>query len=165
MDLAQSGLTILTLILMIVALLLSIIPFVSGPLLLWGISIIYAILTGFQQVTVISIILISLLGLVGTTSGFWTPMLGMRTRDASCSSVFGTILGGLIGTFAIPVPLLGTLLGAIAGAILVEVLAVGDLAKAVRAGGFAFQSFIVGMVFEFLLSVAMIGVFVASILL
>lgn len=164
MDFAQSTLTIIALVAMVIALFLSVIPFLAGPLLVWGIALLYGILTGFSEFTIISAVLATALMALAMTKDFWLPMLGMRSGDVSCSSVFGTIVGGLVGTFFIPIPIVGTLLGAIGGAILMEVLRVGDLSKALRAGGFAFQTFLIGMVMEFLFSLAIIGVFLASVL-
>lgn len=163
MDFAQSTLTIITLVAMIITLFLSLIPFVPGPLLVWGIAIVYGVLTGFNEFTLISAILATGLMALAMTKDFWLPVLGLRSGDVSCSSVFGTIVGGLIGTFFIPIPIVGTLLGAIGGAIVLEVLRVGDLKLALRAGGFAFRTFMISMVMEFLFSLAIIGVFLASV--
>lgn len=163
MDITQTGLTIIALVLMVAAAILSLLPFVPGHLLLWGISLVYAILTNFQEVTIISMILITGLMLLRATSDFWMPLLGVKSGSLSCAAAFGTIIGGLIGTFTIPIPILGTLLGAVAGAVVMEILRVGDLRLALKAGNFAFRTFVLGMIFEVLINLAIIGVFFSSV--
>ena len=164
MGIAESGLTILASILMVGALLISVLPFVPGPLLLWVISIGYGFLTNFQQLTVLSAVIITGLMIAGTTKDFWLPLLGMKTQGASCSSVFGVIVGGMVGTFTIPIPVIGTLIGAIIGAILMELLRLGDLQKAIQAGGFAFRTFVLGMLTEFGFNLLIVAAFFASVL-
>ncbi|MDZ4771002.1 MAG: DUF456 domain-containing protein [Chloroflexota bacterium] len=163
MDIGQGLLTVITIVAMIVIFFVSLIPFVPGPAMLWGVSLAYGVLTEFRELTIVSMVIISLLMLATALSDFWTPLLGMKSRGGSCSSVFGTIIGGLLGTFLIPIPLLGTLLGAIGGAMLMEVLRVGDLRTALRAGSFAAESVVIGLVLELVVNVAIIAVFVVSV--
>ncbi|NDJ63345.1 MAG: DUF456 domain-containing protein, partial [Chloroflexi bacterium] len=107
MELQIAGLTLITSVLMVGALIVSLIPIVPGPALLWAISVLYAALTNFEMLTLPWLIVITLLMILASTSDFWAPFLGIRTRGASCSSIFGTIVGGLLGTFLIPIPILG----------------------------------------------------------
>lgn len=165
MDIAESGLTLIAGILMVIGLFVSLLPFLPGPLLLWGISVVYAYLTGFQHVTVLAIVVISLLMIIGSTTDFWTPFVGMKSRGASCSSVLGTILGGLIGTFVVPIPILGTLIGAMVGAVALEAMRLGDLRKALTAGSLALESFVLGMVLEFVFNLGIVVTFFGSLLL
>jgi len=159
MDIAE----ILTLIVLGITLLISIIPFVPGPVLMWLICIIYGVVSSFREFTLLSAAGVTLLMLVAASSEFWLPLLGMKTRGLSCSSVIGTLGGGLLGTIFIPIPILGTLIGAIGGAIGLEILRVGDLKVALRAGGFALESFIYGMILEVIINLSIIGVFIFSV--
>jgi uncharacterized protein YqgC (DUF456 family) len=164
MDIGESTLTIIAGVAMVGALFLSLLPFLPGPLVLWGISLVYGILTNFQHLTVLSMILITILMLIATSKDIWMPIIGMKTYGVSCSSAFGMMVGGLVGTFTIPIPILGTLIGAIIGAVLMELLNVGDTSRALRAGGIAFKAFILGMITEFGFNVLIVGVFFASVL-
>ncbi len=165
MGILESGLAVIAGILMLIVLILSALPFLPGPLLLWVISIVYGALTQFQHLTVLAAVAITALMLLGTTKDFWMPILGMKTSGASCSSAIGVIVGGTIGTFAIPTPIVGTLIGAIAGAVLLELLRLGDLSKALQAGGFALKSFALGMLTEFGFNLLIVAVFFSSLLL
>ncbi len=162
MTFAESGLTLIAGILMVVALLLSVLPFLPGPFVLWAISLVYGVLTNFQHLTPLSMVVITLLMLIGTTKDFWMPILGMKTYGVSCSTALGMMLGGVIGTFAIPVPVIGTLLGAIAGAVLLELLNVGELRRALQAGGIALKSFLLGMLTEIGFNLLIVAVFFGS---
>ncbi len=164
MTFAESGLTLIAGILMIAALLLSVLPFLPGPLILWGISLVYGILTNFQHLTPLTMIVITLLMLIGSTKDFWMPILGMKTYGVSCSTALGMMLGGTIGTFAIPVPVVGTLIGGIVGAVLMELLNVGEMRRALQAGGVALKSFILGMLTEIGFNLLIVAVFFGSLL-
>jgi uncharacterized protein YqgC (DUF456 family) len=152
-------------VLMVIALFVSLLPFLPGPLLLWGISVIYGLVTNFQHVTILSIVIMTILMIVGSTTEFWTPFLGMKSRGTSCSSVFGMIVGGMIGTLAIPIPIAGTLIGAMIGAIGLELMRLGSVRLALKAGSLAFESFVWGMVTEFGFNLAIVAVFFISLLL
>lgn len=161
---AESGLFAVTVILMFIALIASVMPFVPGPLIVWGIGLAFAVLNGFQQVTLVPLIIMTVLMVVGATTDFWMPWFGMKSRGMSCGSVFGTIVGGILGTFLIPIPIIGTLLGAMIGALLLELLRIGELRQGLRAASFAFESYIWSIILDFVIGFAIIGVFVASVL-
>lgn len=164
MDIGESTLTIIAGVAMVGGLFLSVLPFLPGPLMLWGISLVYAILTNFQNVTVLSMVVITILMIVATSKDIWMPIIGMKTYGVSCSSAFGMMVGGLVGTFVIPIPILGTLFGAIGGAVLMELLNAGEMSRALRAGGVAFKAFILGMITEFGFNLLIVAVFFASVL-
>src|SRR5215207_3910089 len=102
MDIGESTLTIIAGVAMVGALFLSLLPFLPGPLVLWGISLVYGILTNFQHLTVLSIIVITVLMLIATSKDIWMPLIGMKTYGVSCSTSVGMMVGGLAGTFMIP---------------------------------------------------------------
>ena len=52
MGIIESGLTVIAGVLMVIALLASLLPFLPGPFMLWVISLIYGVLTGFHHLTV-----------------------------------------------------------------------------------------------------------------
>lgn len=165
MGIAESTLTVIASVLMVIAFFASLLPFLPGPFMLWLISIGYGVLTGFSQLTVGSAILITGLMLIATTKDIWMPVVGMRKYGVSCSSAIGMMIGGFVGTFAIPIPIVGTLLGAIGGAVLLELLNLGDLQLALKAGGVAFKSFLLGMATEMGFCFLIVAVFFLAVLL
>src|SRR5262249_19374162 len=105
MDLAESGLTIIAGMLMLIALVASVLlPFIPGPFILWGIGMIFGVLTGFAHFTGLSAVISTLLMIVATTKDLWMPIVGMKRYNLSCSTALGMFFGGIVGTFAIPIP-------------------------------------------------------------
>lgn len=155
----DSILLALALILMIIAAIASILPVVPGPALVWAIGLLYAAVTGFERVTAFPAILMTLLMLLGSTSGWWMQAAGMKAQGGSWTAIIGGLLGGLVGTFAIPVPIIGTLLGVIGGTLLFEMLRVGDANEAARSGGIALKSYLLTLVTETGVSALIVLVF------
>lgn len=149
---------------MVIMLILTVLPFIPASLLLWAITLAYGLATNFQHVSLLAFIIITIFTLLSVFRDFWMPFLGMKTRGASCSSVVGTIIGGTIGTFVIPIPVLGTLIGGMAGALILEIMRVGDLRKSMYAAGFAFETFVLSFILEFVINLIIVIVFFASLL-
>jgi uncharacterized protein YqgC (DUF456 family) len=153
---------ILTLIVMVLILPVSLIPFVPGPALMWGAGILFAALNKFERVPLGAVVIMTFFMLLGSTSEFWLRYLGLRGRGGSCLSFVGSLLGGIIGTLVIPIPIVGTLIGAILGALAVEFLRVGQIKQASQAGLAVFEMYLVNIVIEFCLSLAIFSTFAFS---
>lgn len=149
-------------ILLIIAFILSFIPIMPGAMLVWGVAIVTAFLDGFVHITPLAAIIVTVLMIVNVTSDVWLPMLGVRTSGLTCLGAVGSFIGGLAGTFVIPLPILGTLIGTVIGALAVELLYFGEMRKAVRAGRVALQLFIVGYILEIAASASIVLVFLVS---
>ncbi len=162
---SETVLTALAIALMLIAMLASIIPFIPGPALVWAVGVVYAALTGFQRVTWAGVALMTVFMLLGVTSGWWMPALGMRAQGGSCLSILGALIGGLVGTFVIPIPIIGTLFGAVIGATLFEFARAGELRAALHSGGAAVMGYLLGLVVEFAMSALIFVVFVGSLIL
>lgn len=163
MAITESLLLIISLVTMIVVMFASIIPFMPGPIFVWGIGLAAAFLTHFTRVTPLAAALMTLLMIAGSTTPYWLPFFGIKSDGLSCLSAVGSIIGGLIGTFLIPIPILGTIIGSVGGALLVEFLHIGEVQRAVRAGRVAFKMFLVGTLLDFAFSFSIILVFVISV--
>lgn len=157
-------LLILASTMMVVTLVLAFIPILPGSLMPWAVGIVYGALTGWQRVTPVAAVIMTLLMLVGVTADYWRPLLGAKTTGMGCRTSLGSFAGGLIGTFLIPIPLLGTVIGLVVGALVMELLQFGDLRKAMSAGRAAFKQFVVGYALTIALSVAIFIVYLISVL-
>lgn len=162
MELADSVLIAAAIGLMALSILLTVLPFVPGPLLVWSIGAIFAILDGFERVTYPALAIMTALMIAGSTSEIWMQFFGVRMEGSSCLSTIGSLVGGLAGTFVIPVPILGTVLGMVIGALAFELLRAGELDRALKAGHNTFKLYLVSFAVEFAASVAILAVFVAS---
>lgn len=134
MDLAESTLVVIATILMIGTVVLAFIPIMPGPVLAWAVAIVFAIATNFERMTPVATVAATGIMLLGSTSDLWMNFFGVRTGGLSCLSSIGAFIGGLVGTFFIPIPVVGTIIGSVAGAALVELVRLRELRRAVRAG-------------------------------
>ena len=159
----ETLLIILALIAMCVVLVISIVPFVPGPILMWLVMLAFGFANEFERLHLIAFALATILMLIGSTSDLWMPILGIRTHGASCWGTIGTLIGGLIGTFIIPIPILGTIIGSVIGALLFEFIRVGEVRIAVKSGALALKLFIYGLIAEYTISVMMLIVFLLSV--
>lgn len=164
MDVLESTLILFTCGLMALVLLVSLIPFVPGPALIWGVSLAFGVLNNFQRLPVLVFLFMTFLMVAGSTTDFWMPLLGMKARGATLGSTLATIVGAIAGTFFIPIPVLGTLAGAMTGALAVEFLYAGDARRSMRAAGMALESYVLSIFVEFTISLTMGGIFVVSLL-
>ena len=117
-----------------VGLLGSFMPVVPGTLLVWGATLFYAWLyDGFDTFSPFVFVLITLIGLVAGTADIWLPLLGAKKTGASWRTLAVGLIGGLLGTFLLPVPIFGTVIGYGAGVLLAEYVRHGALRPAWRA--------------------------------
>lgn len=161
----ESGLVVIALVLMVLATFLAILPVVPGPAVVWAIGVVFAALTNFERVSGFSVLIMTILMVLGSTSDWWLPVLGMRTQGSSCLAIAGSLVGGLVGTFLIPVPILGTLIGAVAGAMALEFARLREFRQAIETGGAALVAYFVGMAAEIVFCSLILFVFIASLLL
>lgn len=156
----ETTLIAIVVIIMIIALMISIIPFIPGPALLWAIAVIFAVLDGFDRMTIPAVVIMTLMMVVGSTSDLWMRWLGMRSRGTSCWGVLGSFAGGIIGTGFMPI--IGTLIGAILGALLVEFMRLGDVKIAMDAGRATMEAILLSILIEFSMSVGIFAVFMLT---
>jgi len=115
----------LALVVVVIAFLLGAIgtfmPVVPGTLLAWAGVVFYAWpVDGFETFSPWVFALITLIGVVAGTADLWLPLLGAKTGGANWKALAAGVLGGLLGTFVIPFPVLGTIIGYGAGILLAE---------------------------------------------
>jgi uncharacterized protein len=162
-DLTETTLVASATILMVLALVLSFLPIMPGPVLVWAVAVIFAALEGFERMTPLAVLVVTLIMIVGSVSDFWLPFFGVRTSGVSCQSTIGAFVGGLIGTFFIPIPVVGTLIGSVGGALLVELLRLRELRQAMRAGKHAFKMYVLSYVIQLVTSIAIFVVYFISV--
>lgn len=161
---AESLSLLLVSILMLVAFILSFIPILPGPIIPWLVGIVFGFLNGWDRLTPAAGIVMTLLMLVGATADYWRPLLGAKAGGMTCRASIGSMIGGIAGTFLIPIPLLGTLIGCVVGALIIELLQFGDLNKALQAGRGALKLFVVGYILNIAISFAIFLTYLISVL-
>lgn len=163
MSLAGSLVLALVIVLMALSSLASFLPYIPGPVLVWGIGLVYAAFTSMERVTFLALIAMTGFMAVGSTADFWMQLLGVRMQGGSCLATIGSIVGGIIATFVIPIPVIGTLIGMVAGALAFEFMRKGEVDPAVAAGKNALQVYLLSAITEFTTSILILLVFVLSI--
>lgn len=156
--------SIITLFVMGGCLLLILIPAVPVSALEWALAMLLGVATGFTRLAPAAAIIVTVLMVIGSTSQFWMPMLGMRGDGLSCAGLIAFFIGMAIGTAVIPIPIIGTLLGGLIAVIIVEYGRVRELSKAFRSGSIALRQVIYGMIAEFVFAVSIFGVTLVSVL-
>jgi uncharacterized protein YqgC (DUF456 family) len=164
MNPAVQGLTlVVTVIVMIIGTFAAFLPLVPGPLLVWFGVVLYAVATGFHEVTLPATVLLTLLMLLGITSDFWLSALSVKSAGGSLWGVLGGALGGLIGVFVLfPV---GSMIGAVIGTLALEYMVSGNVRRSLRSGGVTLGSYLLSVLVEFVAAVLMDAVFVGCLLL
>jgi uncharacterized protein YqgC (DUF456 family) len=110
------------------------VPVLPGILLIWLGALFYAwVVLGFDAFSPWVFVLITLIGLVAGTANIWLTALGAKKTGASWRTLLVAFIGGIAGTFLIPIPILGTIIGCVAGLILSEYVQRGEFRPAVRA--------------------------------
>lgn len=154
------ALTILCSVLMVVGLLGVVLPVLPGIPLSWLGLFIYALGTGFERISIATVVVFFILAVLTLILDFAAPMLGARKYRASKLGVFGAFLGFTVGIFVLG--FLGIILGPFIGAFLGEMIARRKPKQALGSALGTFLGFIVGTLFKIIVILIMAGFFIAS---
>ena len=154
------ALTILCSVLMVVGLLGVVLPVLPGIPLSWLGLFIYALGTGFERISIVTIVIFTILTVLTMILDFAAPMLGAKKYQASKIGIFGAFLGFTIGIFVIG--FWGIILGPFIGALLGELIAGRKPKQALRSALGTFIGFIAGTLFKIIVILTMAGFFIAS---
>lgn len=148
------------LILMILALFLVFIPVVPVAAVEWAIALVFGALTAFERLTIPAAVVMTAFMIIGSTSQYWAPFLGLKGKQMSCLGIIAFFVGAIIGTGILP--LIGTVIGGMIAVMIVEFINTQDWRKALIGGKVALQTFIVGMVMEFVFSAMIVATMIVS---
>ncbi|HEY92169.1 MAG TPA: DUF456 domain-containing protein [Dehalococcoidia bacterium] len=152
--------TILCSILMVIGLLGVVLPILPGIPLSWLGFFIYALGTGFERISIVTVVIFTILTVLTLILDFAAPMLGAKKYQASKLGIFGAFLGFTIGIFVIG--FWGIILGPFIGALLGELIAGRKPKQAIRSALGAFLGFIASTLFKIIVILTMAGFFIAS---
>ena len=82
---------------MAIGLLLAFIPIMPGTMIVWIIGMVAAVLDQFQHITPTAAVIMTAIMLLGVSSDFWLPALGVKTGGMSCLAAVGSLIGGFLG--------------------------------------------------------------------
>jgi uncharacterized protein YqgC (DUF456 family) len=147
-------------ILMFIALVGTIFPILPGIPLAWLGILIYAIGTGFNNISITTTVIFFIVTLVTMAIGYFAPMLGAKKYKASRAGIMGAFIGITIGIFALG--FWGIIIGPFLGALVGELIAKKSLANALKSATGTFIGFIAGNLLQMIVILIMAGFFLVS---
>lgn len=105
---------------MIIGLIGVLFPILPGIFLIWLGVFAYVWRFGFDAISIWLFLFISLLVLVAGTSDIWLPLFGARKMGAAKRTLITGMIGAILGSIFIPIPILGTIIGYVIGLLLGE---------------------------------------------
>lgn len=137
-------------------------PLLPGVPLAWLGLFIYALITGFETISIQTILIFLGLTVLTFLIDFIAPIIGAKHYEATKSGIAGAAIGFIFGIIVFgPV---GVLLGPLAGAFLGEWFADKNSKRAIKAAIGIMIGFLVGSVIKAALIFTMLGFFIASLL-
>jgi uncharacterized protein len=134
MDNVEGPLLALTIVLMFVGLLGSVVPGLPGVSLIFLSALLYAILTDFQTVGIVILVVLFVFAALAFIADFFATSYGARRFGASNWGTVGGAIGGILGALAgLLLAGIGSLFGLIAGTIIG--VFVGEYLRRERHGG------------------------------
>lgn len=140
----------------------TVLPGLPGPPLVFAGLLLAAWINDFQQVGVLTLVLLGVLTALSWVVDLVATAGGAQRLGASRLAIAGAIIGTLIGLFfGLP----GILLGPFAGAVLGELIGRGRLPQALKVGAGTWVGLLLGTLVRLALVCAMLAIFVLAYLL
>jgi uncharacterized protein YqgC (DUF456 family) len=130
-------------------------------LLVWAGIVLGAWIDDFARVSVTTVVVISVLGVVAWALDYAAGLLGAKKAGASKQALLGAAVGTVVGLF---MGLVGVLFMPLVGAAVGEYLARKDEARAVKVGLATWVGIMLGLLAKVVLAFIMVGVFAAALL-
>jgi uncharacterized protein YqgC (DUF456 family) len=146
----MTGMLVVTGLLMVVGLIFTVLPGIPGPLLIFGASLLFAWVDGFEVVRWPMVLLLGLLGLLATGAEAWAGVVGARAGGASGWGILGGLVGGLVGLVFFSLP---------GGMLAVELIRSDDGLRALKAGGGWLLGWLLSVVIQLSLGITMVALF------
>jgi uncharacterized protein YqgC (DUF456 family) len=131
-----------------------------GIPLAWLGFFIYAVVTGFQKISVLTTIVFFIVMLVTLAMGYFAPMLGAKKHKASKIGILGSFLGLTFGILVFG--FWGIILGPFLGAFLGELIAKREPGQAIKSGFGTLVGFVAGTLLQVIVIFIMAGFFLSS---
>jgi len=137
-----------------------VLPALPGVPLVFAGMLLAAWADDFRLIPVWVVVLLAVLTALALAIDIVASALGAKRVGASWFAIAGAAIGTVVGLFfSIP----GLLIGPFAGALVGELLHSRDMRQATRVGFATWTGMLLGAVFKLMLTFAMLGVFVLSI--
>ena len=152
---------VLSVVMIVAGLAGTVLPLLPGTLLVWGGIVLGAWIDDFARVSITTVVVISLMGLLAWGLDYAAGLMGAQKAGASKLALIGAAAGTVLGLF---MGLVGVLFMPLVGAAIGEYLARKDQTRAVRVGFATWVGIMVGLIAKVVLAFMMVGFFVAALL-
>ena len=139
----------------------TVLPVLPGTLLVWAGIVLGAWIDDFARVSVTSVVVVSVLGVVAWALDYAAGLLGAQKAGASKQALLGAAVGTVVGLF---MGLVGVLFMPLVGAAVGEYMARKNQARAVKVGLATWVGIMLGLLAKVVLAFIMVGVFAAALL-
>ena len=137
----------------------TVLPVLPGTLLVWGGVLLGAWIDDFTRVSVGTVVIISVLGVLAWGLDFLAGLMGARRAGASKLALIGAAVGTVVGIF---MGLVGVLFMPLLGAAVGEYWAQKDQQHAAKVAFATWLGLLIGMVAKVVLSFVMVGIFLVA---
>ncbi len=153
---------IVSLVLMVAGIVGIIVPIIPSTPLIWCGAFLYAVYTGFEEITWTILIIFGALTIFTLVVDFFANIYGAKKFGAGKWGIAGSTIGMIAGTITAGV--IGLIVGSFLGAVLFELMLGKSLKTSFNAGLGAFLGFLGGSFAKLVIGFIMIGVFVWKII-
>ena len=153
-------LIILCSVLMVVGLAGVVLPILPGLPLSWLGLFIYALGTGFERISIATVVVFFILMILSLVLDFAAPMLGAKKYKASIYGILGALVGLIVGIIVLG--FWGIIIGPFIGALLGELVVKRRPKQALGSALGTFLGFVAGTLFKIIVILVMAGFFIAS---
>jgi uncharacterized protein YqgC (DUF456 family) len=139
----------------------TVLPVLPGTVLVWAGIFLGAWVDNFTRVSVTTVVVISVLGVLAWGLDYVAGLLGAQKAGASKQALLGAAVGTVLGLF---MGLVGVLFMPLVGAAVGEYVARKDQTRAVKVGLATWFGIMLGLIAKVVLAFIMVGVFAAALL-
>lgn len=136
------------------------VPFLPGPPIVWLGALYYGWKTNFAEFGWPTLLFMLILAIIGSTADWWMSYLGARKSGASVWSSLAALAGGLIGLMVFSLP--GLIIGSFAAIAAVEWNQHKDWDKVFKAGLGYLAGYLLSMVVQVVICIAIAIIFVLA---
>ena len=151
-----------TVIFMIVGLAGTIIPMVPGCLLIFGLALLYGLLTGFERIGAGPLVALGVIAAAVQVTDYIAVAMGVKKFGGGRQAIVCAMLGGIVGAIVFNIP--GLIIGALIGATAGELATGRKLEESARTGVGTLVGFLAGTLVRLTAAVVMIGIFMITVL-
>jgi len=137
----------------------AIVPFLPGPPLAFAGATYYAWKTGWTEISPLTIVVLALLAIIGSTADIWVAGAGAKKGGASGWATVASMIGGLVGLVVTGFSIPGLLIGSVGAIVLVEYARHKDWNKVLKASGGYLAGYLLSMVVQLFICIIIALIF------